>query len=57
VIEAAAPGVQYVKVRVKSLARAEQFLAGKGMLGERAAGWLRIAPAAVGGLDIRLVGE
>lgn len=57
VIEAAAPGVQHVKVRVKSLARAEQFLAGKGMLGEQAAGWLRIAPAAVGGLDIRLVGE
>jgi len=57
VVEAAAPGVRHVVIRVKSLARAEQFLAGKGMLGDKAAGWPRIAPAAVGGLDIRLAGE
>ncbi len=57
VIEAAVPGVQHILIRVKSAARAERFLAGKGMLAEKAADWLRIAPAAVGGLDIRLTGD
>lgn len=57
VIEAAVPGVQHILVRVRSRDRAENFLAAKGMLGGSEASRLRIAPAAVGGLNIQLVGD
>jgi catechol 2,3-dioxygenase-like lactoylglutathione lyase family enzyme len=53
VVRAAAPGIHRILIRVRSLDAARAFLAGRGLLAAEGQG-VAIAPAAIGGLDVRL---
>ena len=52
-VRAAAPGIHRILIQVRSLDTARAFLAGRGLLATGGQG-VAIAPAAIGGLDVRL---
>ena len=52
-VRAAAPGIHRILIQVRSLDTARAFLAGRGLLATGGEG-VAIAPAAIGGLDVRL---
>ena len=56
-VSASSPGIRGIVLRVDSLERAKTFLAQRQMLGAATGSSISIAPAAIGGLAVKLVGE
>lgn len=56
-VKAESPGIRRIVLRVDSLERARAFLAQRQMLAAATGSSISIAPAAIGGLSVTLVGE